>query len=157
MIVAFPAVTPVTTPVDAFTVATAVLLLLHVPPLIPVLVNGVDKPVQTDAAPLKVPAFATGFTVTAWVAVDVPQPFETVYFMVAMPEAMPETRPVTASTVATDVLLLDHVPPLFPLAVKLKDEPTHTNDPPLMVPAFNTGFTVIDAEAVAVPQGVVTV
>ena len=74
----FPAVTPVTTPVTAFTVATAVLLLLQLPPLIPVLVNGVDKPVQTDAAPLTVPALAIAFTVTARVAVEVPQPFDTV-------------------------------------------------------------------------------
>ena len=63
--VVFPAATAVTIPVDAFTVAAAVLLLLQVPPTLPLLVNGVDKPAHTDAAPLTVPAFGTAFTVTA--------------------------------------------------------------------------------------------
>ena len=75
--VVLPAATPVTTPVDPFTVAAAVLLLLHVPPVLPLLVNGVDKPAQTDVAPLTVPALAIAFTVTNWVAVDVPQTFDT--------------------------------------------------------------------------------
>ena len=77
--------------------------------------------------------------------------------MVTFPGAMPETMPDVASTVAIPALLLDHAPPLFPLAVKLKVDPTHTDEPPLMVPALSTGFTVTEADAVAVPHGVMTV
>ena len=73
-----PSATPVTTPVVAFTVATAGLLLLQVPPPVPLLVNVVDRPVHTDAAPLTEPAFATALTVTSCVAVEVPQPLDTV-------------------------------------------------------------------------------
>ena len=76
--------------------------------------------------------------------------------MVAFPGATPDTTPDVGSTVATAVLLLVHEPPLLPLEVKLILAPTQTDEPPLIVPAFNTGFTVMDAEAVAVPQGVVT-
>ena len=54
-------------------VAIAVLLLLQVPPALPVLVNGVDKPEHTDAAPLTVPAFGTAFTVTVYEAEELAQ------------------------------------------------------------------------------------
>ena len=73
-----PAATPVTTPVAAFTDATAGLLLLQVPPPVPLLVKVVDKPAHTDAAPLMVPALASAFTVTSLVAADVPHTFTTV-------------------------------------------------------------------------------
>ena len=63
---------PVTTPVVALTVATEVLVLLQVPP-VPVLVNVVIEPVHTNVVPLMVPAFESGLTVTAYVAVAVPQ------------------------------------------------------------------------------------
>ncbi len=61
--VALPGATPVTTPDNEFTVAAAVLLLLQLPPPLPLLVNVVAKPVQTDGAPFTTPAFGTGFTV----------------------------------------------------------------------------------------------
>jgi hypothetical protein len=76
--VELPAATPVTTPVVEFTVAAAGLLLLQLPPLIPLLVNVVDKPAHTDGPPLMVPAFAIAFTVTSLVAVEVPHTFDTV-------------------------------------------------------------------------------
>ena len=66
--VAVPAVTPVTTPVEAFTVATTVLLLLHVPPVLLEL-NEVVLPTQTAWVPLKVPAFGTAETVIVRVTV----------------------------------------------------------------------------------------
>lgn len=75
VIVALPAATPVTTPVAAFTVADEVLLLLQVPPLVPLLVNGVDVPIHIVAAPLTTPAVGTIFTVTSFVAVEVTQLF----------------------------------------------------------------------------------
>ncbi len=73
-----PAATPVTTPVDELTVAAAGLLLLHVPLPVPLLVNVVDEPAHTAAAPLMTPALARAFTVISWVALEVPQPLETV-------------------------------------------------------------------------------
>ena len=76
--------------------------------------------------------------------------------IVTFPGATPETRP-DASTVATPVLLLDHAPPLLPLELKFILDPTHMDDGPLMAPAFRTGFTVTEADAVAVPQDVVMV
>ena len=72
--VALPAAIPVTRPVDTFTEATAGLLLLQLPvPVPPVLVNGVDKPTHTVDAPLTVPAFGAGFTVTVYDVNALPQ------------------------------------------------------------------------------------
>ena len=51
MIIAVPVATPVVTPVEGATVATAVLLLVHVPPDTDVL-NVVTEPVQTDMLPV---------------------------------------------------------------------------------------------------------
>ena len=77
MIIELPAEMPETTPVVALTVATAVLVLLQVPP-VPVLVNVITEPVHTNVVPLMVPAFESGLTVIAYVAVAVPQPVVTV-------------------------------------------------------------------------------
>ena len=72
--VALPAATPVTRPVDAFTEAMAGLLLLQLPvPADPVLVNDVDKPTHTVDDPLTVPAFGAGFTVTVYEVDALPQ------------------------------------------------------------------------------------
>jgi hypothetical protein len=59
-------------------------------------------------------------------------------------------------TVAIADELVVHDPPLMPL-LKLMVEFTHTADGPLMVPALGSGLTVISADAVAIPQLVVTV
>ena len=60
-----PADTPVTSPVEASTVALAVLRLFQIPPgAPPVLVIEIDAPTQTDDGPLTVPAEGTAFTVT---------------------------------------------------------------------------------------------
>ena len=64
MIVVVPAPTAVTTPVEASTVATAVLLLLHDPPASPVLLYVADEPIQSGEAPVTVPALAFGLTIT---------------------------------------------------------------------------------------------
>jgi hypothetical protein len=73
VMVTVPAVTPVTTPEPAFTVATFTSLLLQLPPPV-LLVNAVDKPLQILDAPLTVIPPGTGFTVTTWVALATPQP-----------------------------------------------------------------------------------
>jgi len=71
--VAFPAATPVTTPVEAFTVATPVALLDQIPPLT-VEVNVVVSFTQMLCVPLRVPAEAGAVTVTVLVAVALAQP-----------------------------------------------------------------------------------
>ena len=58
-----PALTAVTSPVDALTVATAVLVLLHDPPVLPLLVYVAVDPIQSGDVPLTVPAVAFGLTV----------------------------------------------------------------------------------------------
>lgn len=73
--VTVPPVTPLTTPVDATTVATAVLLLSHVPPVAE-LVNVIVVPVQTTVGPERVPALGKLPTVIPFAALAVPQAFE---------------------------------------------------------------------------------
>ena len=115
---AFPTATPVTTPVDGLTVATAVLLLLQVPLASPLLVKAaVFAPIHTVAGPLITPAFASGFTMMTLLVVSVAQLFVTEYLIVVEPAATPETTPVEGLTVAIAVLSLVHVPPVFPLLV----------------------------------------
>lgn len=63
MILAVPAPTAVISPELAFTVATAVLLLLHDPPVVPLLVYEAVAPIQSGVAPLTIPAFPFGLTV----------------------------------------------------------------------------------------------
>ena len=58
-----PALKAVTNPDDAFTDATAGLLLLQVPPASPLLVYVAVAPIQSGVVPLTVPALALGFTV----------------------------------------------------------------------------------------------
>ena len=76
--VAEPAATPVTKPVLASTVATAVLLLLQVPAPVPVLLNAVVKPAHNAVAPVTAPASGSGLTVMLAVAEAVPQVLVTV-------------------------------------------------------------------------------
>ena len=63
VIVAVPALIAVTSPDAAFTVATAVLLLLQLPPASPLLVYVVVAPIQSGVVPVTVPALALGLTV----------------------------------------------------------------------------------------------
>ena len=79
VIIAFPADTPVTSPVAALTVALVVFELCQMPPMSPpVFVKKMDDPVHTDVGPLMVPAFGTGLTFTVKEATFVPQPVVTV-------------------------------------------------------------------------------
>ena len=71
--VAVPAATPVTTPVEAFTVATPTALLDQLPPLT-VEANVVVPATQMLCVPLRVPAEAGAVTVTVLVAVALAQP-----------------------------------------------------------------------------------
>ena len=71
--VAVPAATPVTTPVEAFTVATPTALLDQLPPLT-VEVNVVVPAIRMLCVPLRVPAEAGAVIVTVLVAVALAQP-----------------------------------------------------------------------------------
>lgn len=75
--------------------------------------------------------------------------------MVAVPCDTPVTSP-TGLTVA-DGEELSHVPPVVPLVVNNMDEPTHTVDGPLMVPALEEELTLTLNEDEDAPQRLVTV
>ena len=75
--VALPAETPVTAPL-AVTVATAVLLLLHTPPLTASEKLAVPPPAHmVNGPPVIVPGTGSGLTVTGTFATAVPQLFVT--------------------------------------------------------------------------------
>ena len=152
---ALPAPMAVTIPL-LFTVATAVLSLLHTPPAVPLLVNEVVELIHTAAAPLMVPAVAVADTVIVFVVLDEPQPL-TEYVMLAEPALIPVTTPVVAFTIAMFVLSLLHVPPCVPLVLSPKVCPAHTArfELPFMVPAVTSGFTVTVVVTSVVPQAFV--
>jgi hypothetical protein len=85
-------------------VATAVLLLLHVPKLA-VLVSVAFVPEQSTLVPL----IADGMALTVTVLIAEQAPFE--YDIVVVPIVIPVNDPVVALIVAIPVLLLLHVPP----------------------------------------------
>lgn len=76
--------------------------------------------------------------------------------MVAFPVDTPVTTP-DAFTVAIAGAALLQLPRGEPLLVSVMADPIHTVEAPLTVPALRTGLTVMLADAVAVPQGVVDV
>jgi hypothetical protein len=144
VIVAVPADTPETTP-EPFTIATLVLLLLHVPPESPLEVSVAVVPVDRVLVPEIVPALGNAFIVTV-VEVLVLQPFAlTAYVTVAVPAATPDTTP-EALTVATAVLLLDQVPPANPLVVRGVVAPAQIVVVPEIVPALGNVFIVTVVE-----------
>ena len=107
-----PAATPVTNPPEVI-VATPVVALLHVPPLV-LLANVVVPAGQILRLPVIGVVTESELTVSDCCAVTVPpQPPVTVYMILDVPADTAVTRPF-ASTVAIAVLLLLHdpVPPL---------------------------------------------
>jgi hypothetical protein len=105
--VVVPEEIPVTTP-PVETVPTAVLVLVHVPPAVPLALSVVVVPTQTVAVPLMVPGVASGLTVTTCVA---KQPSLSVYVIVAVPPLTPVINPVPDPTLATPEVPEVHVPP----------------------------------------------
>src|SRR5687767_14969985 len=74
-----PLLNAVTTPVAEFTVATAVLVLVHTPPGSPLVEYVVTSPMQSGDVPLTVPATTFGLTVIVAVPETEPvQPFASV-------------------------------------------------------------------------------
>ena len=125
-----PALTPVAVPVADPIVATAVALLLQVPP--PASLNAVVALTHTDLVPVMEDGSA--FTVNTAAAV---QPVGIVYVMAVVPADTPVTTPVPDPIVATAVLLLVQVPP--PASLSVVVSPAHTFVVPLI--AAGSGFT----------------
>src|SRR6201994_4239 len=134
--VAVPADTPPTVP--PLTVATPVAVLLHVPP-VATSTRVVADPTHTVVVPVMDPATGDGLIVTTCVDATLPQPFVTVYDIVAVPADTPPTVPPL--TVATPVAVLLHVPPVATSA-SVVVEPAHTVAVPVIVPATGSGLTV---------------
>jgi hypothetical protein len=110
--VAVPIATPVTTPAFV-TVATAELLLDHVPPVVGLKVEVL--PIQSDVPPVTL-TLGFAFTVNGAVATDEHPVFVNVYVNVAVPAPTAVIKPAFV-IVATAVLLLDHVPKVVGLTV----------------------------------------
>ncbi len=128
-----PEVTPDTTPVVEPTVARALLLLLHVPP--PPSASVAVASMQTWVVP--VIAAGNGFTVI--VSVTLHPIGKSAYVIVGVPAATPPARPVEIFTVAREMLLLLHVPPLV-ASVSVAVVPGHRDVAPPI--AAGSGFTV---------------
>jgi hypothetical protein len=101
------------------TVPTAVLLLLHVPPLTPSVSAAV-----VSAHRLNGPTIAPGDGSTVTVAVLL-QPPDTMYVIIVLPDDTPVSTPVDNPIVPTAVLLLPHVPPDV-TSVRSVTDPAHT-------------------------------
>jgi hypothetical protein len=103
-----PADTPVTTPVPLTAVATLVVPLVHVPPVV-ASVNVIVEPAQKAADA----GMVDGVVLTVTIAVAV-QPVPNEYVIMAVPETTPVTIPLLVPTVATDVVPLVQFPLVVP-------------------------------------------
>jgi hypothetical protein len=145
VIVAVPTDTPLRV-LELLMVATAVLLLAHVPP--PAMsLSVMFPPGQTVAAP---EIGAMGLTVMVLV---IKQLFGAVYEMIAVPAPLPVTTPVESPMPATPGLLLAQVPPVV-MSLRVMLLPLHSLAGPLMDDGSgSTVNTVVTAQ----PAGLVYV
>ena len=134
-----PGPTAVTTPDELPIVAMAVLLLLQVPPAM-LSVNVSIALGHRGDLPLIGPMAGSGSTVTKWMALTEPQELETVYEIVATPEAMPKTLPVAATVATVGSLLLQMPVEIEPDNVMFA--PTHIPEGPEMTGAAGKGLIV---------------
>jgi hypothetical protein len=148
--VVVPGIIPVTTPVALFTVATAVLLLLHVPPVM-ALVSVVVVPGHICVSPILVTRV---FTV-AIIVVNIPG--DVVYVMCVVPLAIPVSRPVVGCIVAIDVLLLLHVPPAVVCPSVAFVCPAHTMGVPVIDGKGATTVTTVTREQLPTVKLIVAV
>jgi len=138
--VVVPGVTPVTYPVLATIEAIPVLELYHVPPGV-ASARVVLPPAHTLGEP--VIEAGCGFTING---IEVLHPVVArVYVIVVKPAVIPVTTPVPGFMVATDVVLLAHVPPGVG-SVSVVVRPVHT----LLVPAIAPGSGLITTVVVPV-------
>ena len=112
-------------------VATAGLLLLHVPPLV-ASVSVVVPPAHSVVMPVITPA-DTALTVMVLVAVAVPQTFVTVYKITSIPVLTPVTTPILLMPATVGELLL-HTPEAA-VSDNVIVTPVHTDVAPVMYPA----------------------
>ena len=141
-----PKLTPVTTPLVLFTVATPGVLLVHIPPVV-LLPSAVVMPTHTFRLP--VAGDGSAFTLTVDIRI---QPVASVYVMRVVPAFRPVTTPPDVIE-ATDVLPLSHVPPTL-LLFSVIVFPWHTIDGPVVL--FGSGFTTTVA-LLRQPVGIVYV
>ena len=118
-----PAATAVIIPVPPTIVATVVLPLVQVPPVVPS-VKVIEEPAQTAASPPI--EDGSGFTVMVSAVLH---PVTSVYVIEVVPADTPVKVPDALTMVAAVVALLVHVPPVMP-SVKEEVEPTHTTAEP---------------------------
>ena len=130
-----PTNAPVTMPEELPAVATAVLLLLHVPPAT-VLCKAVVPPAHTVSEPV---IGATGFTV---MVVVIEQPPGDVYLITEVPGNIPVTTPEDDPIVAIVVEPLVQVPPVT-ASVRVIVLPWQTDDGPVMPGSSGRTVTVI--------------
>ena len=133
-----PEDTPVTTPVPLTTVATAVLPLAQVPPVVPS-VNVIVVPAQNAVEE----EIADGVVLTVIIVVTA-HPVPSEYVIVDVPDNTPVTTPVLLTTVATVVVPLDQVPPLVP-SVKVIVEPAQNAVEVEIVPGTELTVTTVVA------------
>ena len=134
MITVVPVLMPVTIPVPGFTVAMAVLLLLHVAaPDASVRAN--EKPGHTGVLPV----IADGKAITVTVAVAI-QPVPSAYVILVVPNDTPVTDP-EGLIVATEVVLLTHDVPPGVASERKVTPPVHTAMFPNIGPG--NGLTLI--------------
>jgi len=117
---------PVTIPLADPIVATAVGMLLHVPPPL-ISASSIVDPTHTVEKPLM--GDGSGLTVTVFERLQFVNGFVAV--TVTTPGVIPVTIPLVEPTVAMPVELLLHVTPADEASVIV--EPTHTADGPLIV------------------------
>jgi hypothetical protein len=154
VIVAVPAATAVTTPEEAFTVATVASSLVHAPPASPFELNVVVPLEQIACVPLNVPALGAVVTVTVLIAVSFAQPPVpvTIYLMVVVPAATAVTTPVLASTVATPVFTELNDPVRSPSVTNVVVPSEHIACVPESIPALGSVVTVTVLVAVTSTQ-----
>ena len=129
-----PTPAPVTTPVDALTVAMDVFPLVQVPP------DGeLERVVALPTQVLAVPEIiaGNGFTVAV---TDRKQPVGKTYETIEVPAETPLMMPLVLPMRATEVLPLIQVPPMV-MSVSVAVEPSHITGVPDI--AAGTGFTVM--------------
>jgi hypothetical protein len=155
VIVVVPIARPFTTPVVPSIVAIAVLLLLHVPPVV-AFESAVVEPIQTCVLPDIPGTTGIAYTVSGAIAVPgQPNALVTVYVMLTTPAETPFTIPVDRPTVATDMLLLVQLPPgvVFAFVIEV---PTQCAVGPVIAGITGVGLTVTTLVVNAVPHRLVT-
>jgi hypothetical protein len=111
---------------------------LHDPPVVAHDIDA-DKPWQIAGGP--VTGNGNGFTVIILVT---KQPVGNIYEMVTVPVETLVTIPEEEPTVATEVLLLLHVPPLY-VSPSVMAYPRHTEEAPVMAAGCKFIVTVVVA------------